>query len=170
VKRFTKYCVGRGSTWKEATEVDVASFLDYVTLKTARPEVIIKGAMVTILALYEGTEIGAPIHHLLFSRLKKGYIVLCTTRVVEHRQLISVHKVVEWIESLPPNVRLAIDLLHLKLVVLSVILLIAHLSDLVKLLLALKDHVSLCLLVFKNDYHHIGWQGKMFLSFKENLD
>jgi hypothetical protein len=131
--------------------------------------------MAAILALYESVGKSAPIHHPLFSRLKKGYIVLRTTRAVEHRSPIPVHKVVEWIESLSPNMRLLTDILRFKLLALSAILLIARPSDLAKLLrpnlkLAPKDHVPLRMLVFKNDYKRTGWQGKMFSSSKAALD
>jgi hypothetical protein len=174
-KRFVTHCRDRGTTWEEASEADVEAFLDSVTSKTARPEVTIKGVMAAILALYEGSGVNAPIHHPLISRLKKGFIVLRTTRGVEHRSPIPVHKVVEWIKSLSSNARLATDVLRLKLVALSAILLIARPSDLAKLArpnlkLAPKDHVPLRMLAFKNDYRRTGWEGKMFSASDSTLD
>jgi hypothetical protein len=102
--------MNRGSSWGDATEADVASFLDLVTSKVKWPETTIKGAMSTILALYEGSEISAPISHSLFARLRKGFIVLHTTRDIIHRPPILVDRVVEWIKTLSSNTRLSIYL------------------------------------------------------------
>jgi hypothetical protein len=175
VKRFVQHCVLRGSTWEEATEGDVASFMDSVTSKSERPETTIKGVMAAILALYEGSEMYAPIHHSLLARLKKGFISLRTTREVKHRAPVLVERIVDWVSTLPPNVRLATDMLRLKLLALSAILLIARPSDLAKLLRpdlknAPREFVPLAMLAFKNDYKRTGWHGKMFSSSVAALD
>jgi hypothetical protein len=174
-KRFVQHCVLRGSTWEEATEGDVASFMDSVTSKSERPETTIKGVMAAILALYEGSGMHAPIHHPLLARLKKGFISLRTTREVKHRAPVPVERIVDWVSTLPPNVRLATDMLRLKLLALSAILLIARPSDLAKLLRpdlknAPREFVPLAMLAFKNDYKRTGWHGKMFSSSMAALD
>lgn len=170
-----EHCVDRGSSWDTATEADVAAFVDKVTAKTARPEATINGVLAAILALFEGSGVRAPVHHPLLARLKKGFIVLRTTRGVEHRPPVPVERVVEWIKTLPPNARLSTELLRLKLIALSAILLIARPSDLARLVrpdlrTAPKDHVPLAMLAFKNDYHRTGWQGKMFRASDPSLD
>jgi hypothetical protein len=131
--------------------------------------------MAAILALYEGSGLSAPINHPLLARLKKGFIVLRTSRRVEHWALIPVAIVVEWLKSLSPNARLVTDVLQLKLLMLSAILLIVRPSDLAKLkrpdLAKIpKEYVPLVMLAFKNDYGRSDWAGKMYGSSSPALD